>query len=258
MNAAAELFDLSGKVVVVTGGSRGLGREMAAAFAGQGADVVIASRKADVCESVAADLAGSTGRRVLGTGFHAGRWDDAEKLVEFVYGQFGRCDVLVNNAGVAPLYDSLSSITEELFDKVLAVNYKGPFRLSALLGERMAAVDGGAIINVSSIAAVQPRPHELVYAGAKAALINLTVGLARALGPAVRANAIMAGPFLTDISAAWDHEQFAQEAANEIPLRRGGEPREIVGAALYLASSASSYTTGAVLKIDGGWASSPA
>jgi NAD(P)-dependent dehydrogenase (short-subunit alcohol dehydrogenase family) len=257
VSTALDLFDLTGKVAIVTGGSRGLGLQMARAFAEQGADVVIASRKADVCQSAAAEIAASTGRRVLGTGFHAGRWADAGTLADLVYHQFGRCDVLVNNAGMALLYDSLGSVTEELFDKVIAVNYKGPFRLSALIGERMVAAGGGAIINVSSIAAVQPRPHEIIYAGAKAALINLTVGLARAFGPTVRANAIMVGPFLTDISAAWDHEQFARDAATAIPLRRGGEPREIVDAALYLASSASSYTSGAVVKVDGGWATSP-
>ena len=135
-----------------------------------GADVVIASRKAGACEAAAAQLAAVTGRRALGVGFHAGRWADAEALADFAYARLGRCDILVNNAGMAPLYGRLSKVSEELFDKVMAVNYRGPFRLSALIAERMAAGDGGSIINVSSIAAVQPRPHELAYAGAKAAL----------------------------------------------------------------------------------------
>jgi NAD(P)-dependent dehydrogenase (short-subunit alcohol dehydrogenase family) len=138
------------------------------------------------------------------------------------------------------------------------VNFKGPFRLSALVGERMVAGEGGSIINVSSIAAVQPTPFELVYAGAKAALNAMTIGLARAYAPKVRCNVIMPGPFLTDISKAWDLEAFRKTAETSIPLRRGGEAEEIVGAALYLASSASSYTTGAVLKVDGGAAFSPA
>jgi NAD(P)-dependent dehydrogenase (short-subunit alcohol dehydrogenase family) len=166
--------------------------------------------------------------------------------------------VLVNNAGMSPLYPSLVEVSEELFDKVVGVNFKGPFRLSALLGERMAAGDGGSIINVSSVAAVQPTPNELVYAGAKAALNAMTIGLARAYAPKVRCNVLMPGPFLTDISKAWDMETFNRSASVAIPLRRGGEPDEIVGAALYLASAASSFTTGAVIKIDGGMSFAPA
>jgi NAD(P)-dependent dehydrogenase (short-subunit alcohol dehydrogenase family) len=165
---------------------------------------------------------------------------------------------LVNNAGMSPLYPSLTAVSEDLFDKVVGVNFKGPFRLSAILGERMAAGAGGSIINVSSIAAVQPTPTELVYAGAKAALNAMTIGLARAFGPSVRCNVIMPGAFMTDISKAWDLDAFEEIARRSIPLGRGGEPDEIVGAALYLASDASSYTTGSVIKIDGGAAFSAA
>ncbi len=256
--AADPLFDLTGKVAVVTGGSRGLGKAMAVAFAEHGADVVIASRKVEACEALASAITGSTGRRAVGLAFHAGRWSDADRLADAAYEAFGRVDVLVNNAGMSPLYPSLADVSEELFDKVVAVNFKGPFRLSALVGERMAAGDGGSIINVSSIAAVAPSATELVYAGAKAALNAMTIGLARAYGPKVRANVIMPGPFLTDISKAWDIDAFTARAEQTIPLRRGGEPGEVVGAALYLASNASSYTTGAVIKIDGGAAVSPA
>ena len=255
---AADLFDLTGKVAVVTGGSRGLGRAMAAAFAEHGADVVIASRKLDACEATAREITAATGRRAVAVAFHAGHWEEADRLADSVYAEFGRCDVLVNNAGMSPLYPSLTEVSEELFDKVVGVNFKGPFRLSALVGERMAAANGGSIINVSSIAAVQPTPNELVYAGAKAALNAMTVGLARAYAPRVRCNVLMPGPFLTDISKAWDMETFERAAAATIPLGRGGQPHEVVGAALYLASAASSYTTGAVVKVDGGMAFSPA
>lgn len=254
----ADRFDLTGKVAVVTGGSRGLGRAMAAAYAEHGADVVIASRKLDACEAVAREITEATGRRTLAVAFHAGRWADADRLTDTVHDTFGRCDVLVNNAGMSPLYPSLSEVSEELFDKVVGVNFKGPFRLSALIGERMAAGDGGSIINVSSIAAVQPTPTELVYAGAKAALNAMTIGIARAYAPKVRCNVLMPGPFLTDISKAWDMDAFQRSAATSIPLGRGGEPHEIVGAALFLASDASSYTTGAVIKVDGGAAYAPA
>jgi NAD(P)-dependent dehydrogenase (short-subunit alcohol dehydrogenase family) len=257
--SSPDLFDLTGKVAVVTGGSRGLGRAMAQAFAEHGADVVIASRKLDACEAVAAEITATTGRRAVAVAFHAGRWSDADRLADAVYDELGRCDVLVNNAGMSPLYPSLADVSEELFDKVVGVNFKGPFRLSALVGSRMVAGgEGGSIINVSSIAAVQPTPHELVYAGAKAALNAMTIGLARAYAPSVRCNVIMPGAFLTDISKAWDLDAFQRSAATSIPLRRGGEPNEIVGAALYLASAASSYTTGAVIKVDGGMAFGPA
>jgi NAD(P)-dependent dehydrogenase (short-subunit alcohol dehydrogenase family) len=244
--------ELTDRIAVITGGSRGLGREIALAFAGQGASVVVASRKQEACTAAAQAIAAATGRRTLGIGCHVGHWEECDALVDRVYGEFGRIDVLVNNAGSSPLYPSLAEVTEELFDKVLAVNLKGAFRLSALVGTRMAQDGGGVIINVSSIAAVAPAPVELPYAVAKAGLNALTAGMARAFGPTVRVNAIMPGPFLTDISRAWDMEAFEQRAQTEIPLRRAGRPGEIVGAALYLASDSSSYTTGSVITVDGG------
>jgi NAD(P)-dependent dehydrogenase (short-subunit alcohol dehydrogenase family) len=244
-------FDLSGKVVLVTGGSRGLGRAMVLGFAAHGADVIIASRKFDACEAVAAEVR-AMGRKALPVAAHVGRWDDCDALVHHVYAQFGRIDVLVNNAGMSPLYGKLSEVTEEMFDKVLAVNLKGPYRLSALIGERMAEAGGGSIINVSSVAAANPAPNAEPYGAAKAGLNNLTRSFAFAFGPKVRVNSIMAGPFLTDISKAWDMEAFKQRAATRIALQRGGEADEIVGAALYFASAASSFTTGAILRVDGG------
>jgi len=247
-------FDLDGKVAVVTGGSRGLGRAMAFAFARHGATVVVASRKLAACQATAAEINAATGQPALGLGCHVGDWAQCDGLVEEVYDRFGRIDVLVNNAGMSPPYDSVAGITQELFDKVLAVNLRGPFRLCAAAGPRMAAAGGGSIVNVSSVAAVIPTPLEIPYAAAKAGLNNLTVSMARALAPAVRVNCIMPGPFRTDISAAWDDAAFDRLAAGAIPLRRAGEPDEIVGAALYLAGAASSFTTGSILKIDGGYA----
>ncbi len=245
-------FDLEGKVAVVTGGSRGLGREMVLGFARRGADVVIASRKLESCEALAEQVEVETGRRALPLAAHVGRWDDCDALFQRSYEHFGRVDILVNNAGMSPLYPSLVECSEDLFDKVIGVNLKGPFRLSSLFGERMAAEAGGAIINISSIASVTPTKVEVPYGAAKAGLNNLTLSLARAFAPGVRVNCIMAGPFLTDISKAWDLDAFEKAAARSIPLGRGGEPEEVVGAALFLASEASSYMTGAVLKIDGG------
>jgi NAD(P)-dependent dehydrogenase (short-subunit alcohol dehydrogenase family) len=246
-----DLFDMTGKVALVTGGSRGLGREMVLAFAERGADVVIASRKIENCEAVAAEVR-ALGRRALSVAYHAASWQGADDLAAAAYAEFGRIDVLVNNAGMSPLYPSVDAVTEDLYDKVMGVNLKGPFRLSAVVGTRMVADGGGSIIFVSSIASQRPSATELVYGPAKAGLNALTYGLARTLGPTVRVNCIVPGPFLTDISKAWDIAAFERSAKQGFALQRGGEPHEIVGAALYFATAAGSYTTGTTLNVDGG------
>ncbi|UGT55104.1 SDR family NAD(P)-dependent oxidoreductase [Nocardia asteroides] len=251
-------FDLTGKVAVITGGSRGLGREIAYAYARHGATVVVASRKAQACVELAEEITRQTGREAVGIGCHVGEWAQCEQLAAEVSERFGRVDVLVNNAGLSPHYGSLVEVSEALFDKVLAVNLKGAFRLSSLMGTQMAAAGGGSIINVSSVASVAPAPEEIPYAIAKAGLNALTAGMARAFGPTVRVNTIMPGPMLTDISAAWDMARFEQTAKERIPLRRGGRPDEIVGAALFLASEeASGYVSGARIALDGGLSSLP-
>ena len=173
-------------------------------------------------------------------------------MADVAYDTFGKVDVLINNAGMSPLYPSLSTVTEELFDKVVGVNLKGPYRLSAIVGERMAEGDGGSIINVSSNAAVQPSPNSEPYGACKSGINSLTLSLAYAFAPKVRVNCIQPGPFMTDISKAWDLEAFERNAKTKIALQRGGEPEEVVGAALYLAGPTGSYTTGAVIAIDGG------
>ncbi len=253
MTGRDDLFSLADKVVLVTGGSRGLGREMVRAFARRGADVIIASRKGESCEAVAREVRDETGRRALAVECHVGRWGDCDRLADIAYAQFGRVDVLVNNAGMSPLFSSLVELSEELYDKVLAVNLKGPFRLSSIVGTRMLAGDGGSIINLSSTAAVQPSPAEAPYAAAKAGINNMTVSMARAFAPKVRVNCLMPGPFGTDISQAWSPE-IVKAIERQVPLRRIGRPEEIVGAALFLASAAGSYTTGSIIKVDGGLA----
>ena len=244
-------FDLTGKVILVTGGSRGIGLEMCRAFAAAGADLVISSRKEDACVAAAGEIAAASGRECLPVACHVGDWEACDQLVEAAYDRFGRVDVLVNNAGMSPLYESLSAVSRELFDKVIAVNLAGPFRLAAVIGERMAAGEGGSIINVSSIAALAPSAGEVPYAAAKAGVNNLTEALARSFGPKVRCNCIMPGPFLTDIATAWTDEVLAS-LERLVPLGRAAQPEEIVGTALYLASDASSYTNGAIIKVDGG------
>jgi len=245
-------YDFRGKVVAITGGSRGLGHAMALGFARAGANIAVASRKLDACERTVEEL------RAIGVdgsahAMHAGKWEDCNRFAEEVYARWGRADVLINNAGLSPVAPSSLETTEDLFDKVIGVNLKGPFRLSALFGSRMAAGDGGAIINISSVAAVQPAPDTAPYAAAKSGLNVLTVTFAKEYGPKVRVNCIMAGPFHTDISKSWSRtEYFTKRAKEEFALGRAGEPEEIVGAALYFASPAASFTTGAVLTIDGG------
>src|SRR5215469_8210836 len=154
------LFDLSNKVALVTGGSRGLGRAMVLAFARAGADVAIASRKIEACEAVAREVE-KLGRRALPFAAHVGNWEDNDRLAEAAYKHFGRVDILVNNAGMSPLAPSLVETTEALFDKVIDINFKGPFRLSSLVGEKMMAGNGGAIILLSSTASFLPMPHTI-------------------------------------------------------------------------------------------------
>jgi NAD(P)-dependent dehydrogenase (short-subunit alcohol dehydrogenase family) len=243
--------DLSGKVALVTGGSRGLGREMVLAFAEHGADVIIASRKLDNCEKLANEVRERFDRRTLSVAANVGHWNQCDALTEAVYAEFGAVDILVNNAGMSPLYPSVDQVTEALYDKVFGTNLKGPFRLSATIGTRMAAGHGGSIINVSSVASIRPNATILPYAAAKAGLNSLTEGLAQTFSPKVRVNAIMCGTFRTDIAKAWSAE-FVDAIGAQTALSRVGEPNEIVGAALYFASDASSYTTGSILRIDGG------
>lgn len=246
-----ELLDFTGKTALVTGGSRGLGREMALALARRGANLVIASRKMPACEAVAKE-ASALGTQALPYACHVGHWDELQGLADAAWERFGKVDVLINNAGMSPLYPSLGAISEELFDKVMSVNFKGPFRLSALIGERMAAADGGSIINISSTASLNPSPDSEPYGAAKAGLNAITRSFAFAYGPKVRVNCIVAGPYLTDISKAWDMAAFEKRAKANLALGRGGQPQEIVGAALYLASDRSSFTTGALIRVDGG------
>jgi NAD(P)-dependent dehydrogenase (short-subunit alcohol dehydrogenase family) len=211
---------------------------------------VVSSRKQEACEEAAAEVR-SLGRRAFAHCCHIGHWDEIDGLVDAAYDNFGKVDILVNNAGLAPTYPNPQSVTEDLWDKTIAVNLKGPYRLTALVGQRMVAGNGGSIVNISSIGGVRPTNDILPYAAAKAGLNALTIGFADALGPTVRVNAVMPGPFLTDISRNWDHEAFA-ERARTFALRRAGDPDELASAVLYFASDASSFTTGAALAVDGG------
>lgn len=244
---------LSGKTALVTGGSRGLGRAMVLAFAEAGASVVIASRKVDACETLAQEVSSRYGTAALAVAANVSDWSECDALVERAYDRFDAVDVLVNNAGMSPLYPSLDQVSEALFDKVVGVNLKGPFRLASLVGTRMAHGNGGSIINISSVEAERPEATALPYAAAKAGLEALTLGLVRAFGPTVRVNTIRCGMFRTDIAKAWGDPKLVDELARQrIALKRIGEPEEIIGAALFLATDASAYCTGATIRLDGG------
>jgi NAD(P)-dependent dehydrogenase (short-subunit alcohol dehydrogenase family) len=245
---AMDFFDLSGKTALVTGGSRGLGREIALEFARRGANVVIASRKMEACEAVAEEVR-ATGRRSLAVACHVGQWDALDALMKSTLAEFGRLDILVNNAGMSPLAPSSVETSEELFDKVVGVNFKGPFRLSALAGTHMVEQGGGSIISISSIGAEFPSPATAPYAASKAALNTLTMALAREYAPTVRVNTVMPGSFRTDIAKSWPD---GAEARTPAALGRYGEPEEILTSVLYLASDYSSFTTGSVIRVDGG------
>ena len=241
----------AGKVAVVTGGSKGLGRAMALGFAEAGAEVVVASRKLEACEAVAAEIR-ALGRRALAVACHVGDWDQCAALVDAAVAEFGRIDILVNNAGIAPVPPSLLDVTSELFDKTIAVNLKGPLRLTALATQHMAA--GGAVINISSKASLHPTSFTVVYAAAKAGLNALTRAAATEFGGrGIRVNAIVCGTFHTDsfhVSAPTPELQASAAAATS--LGRIASADEIVGTALYLASDASTYLTGELIVLDGG------
>jgi NAD(P)-dependent dehydrogenase (short-subunit alcohol dehydrogenase family) len=245
----AALFDLTGRIALVTGGSRGIGASVVRGLAAAGADVIIASRKLDACESLAEEVRATTGQRAWPLAANVSVWEDCDRLVEEAYAAAGRVDVLVNNAGSSPLYPDLPSITEAYYDKVHGLNARGPFRLAALVGSRMHEGDGGSIINVSTIGSLHAGSHELVYAMAKAGMNQLTSGLVDAYGPKVRANTVLPGGFATDVA-----KQARWLQGGEEQLKAIGQPDEMVGICVYLASDAASYTSGALIEVSrAGW-----
>ena len=247
------LFDIAGKVVMITGGSRGLGKAMSLEFARRGAKVAIASRKREECEKVAVQVR-ALGAEALAISCHVGKWDTLESVVNQVTEHFGRLDILINNAGMSPLAPSLLETSESLFDKVIDINLKGPTRLTALAATKMAKTGGGCIINISSLASQKPSPMTTVYSAAKAGLNALTIASAQEYAPVnVRVNCIVSGTFETDANAGFIKDGKASpEMTKRIALDRVGQPQEIVGTVIYLCSQASSYTTGACINVDGG------
>ena len=246
------MIDLTGKIAVVTGGSRGLGLEITRGLSRAGATVAIASRKLEACDKVVAELA-AAGRHASAHTFDATQWEDCDRLYEEVMQRWGGAQILINNVGKSPVAPSALETTQELFDKIIAVNLRSVFRLSALFGTQMFRGEGGSIVNISSTGSLRPSPVFATYAAAKAGVNVLTATFAQEFAPKVRVNTVMPGPFHTDQTKAWSRsEEFQRHAAHALPLGRAGEPPEIAGAVLYLVSDLASFTTGACLTVDGG------
>ncbi len=249
-------FDIAGRVAIVTGSTKGIGRAIARGLAEAGARVVVSSRKQDFCDEVAAAISAETGAETMPLAWHAGDWNGAPGFVDRVCERFGRVDVLVNNAAIAPQFMSICSMTSEFWDKVMSVNLKGPLRLSGVVAPRMGEQGGGSIINVASVGAYRGSPNNSAYSVSKAGLINLTQAMAAEWAPlSIRVNVICPGPFITPMLEGGERSQpgYIARAAERTMLRRPADPDECVGAVLYLASDASSFVTGEDHVVAGGW-----
>jgi len=252
MSISPESFSLSGKVALVTGGSRGIGKSIAIGLAKFGADVAVTSRKLPDLEEVAAEIKG-LGRRSIAMATHVGRMDDINNLVPKVKDELGRIDILVNNAGTNPTMDPAINIQERAWDSIMNLNLKGLFFLSQAVARLMQEQGGGKIINVASVAGITPDILP-VYSISKAGVIMATKVMAQQWARYnIRVNAIAPGLVKTRFSEAlWSNPDIAQVVMMRTPLQRIGEPDEMVGATIFLASDASSYVTGHILVVDGG------
>lgn len=248
-----ELFDLEGKVAIVTGASRGIGRAISKGLSEMGAKVVLASRKREDLEKVREEIKDAGGEALV-VPVHMGNLDDVKNLVSSAVDEFGKIDVLVNNAATNPVFCTTDDIDEAAWDKIMDVNVKGPFFLTREAGKHMAARGEGSVIFVSSEAGVNPMPFLGVYSISKSA-VNLTCKVfAQEWGQrGIRVNTIAPGLVKTKFSQAlWNNEEILKAVTSATHLRRIAEPDEIVGMAIYLASEASSYVTGQVFLINGG------
>jgi len=249
----ADKFRLDGKVAIITGGSRGIGKEIAIGFAEQGAHVALASRKQEALDGVAEEIR-KKGSECLAMACHMGKPDQIENLFDKVMDTYGSVDILVNNAATNPYFGALVDAPEDAWNKTLDVNLKGPFLMTQAAARIMMQKGGGSIINISSVGAFQANPMQGVYGVTKAGMVNMTKTFAQELALAnVRVNAICPGLTATKFSEVLiQTKEIYEIALQKIPMKRHAEPSEIVGAALYLASDASSYVTGSCITIDGG------
>jgi NAD(P)-dependent dehydrogenase (short-subunit alcohol dehydrogenase family) len=248
------LFDLSGKIAIVTGGSRGLGQALCLGLAQAGADVVVASRRLEACRDVAKQVE-ELGRRALPVACDMGDWEEIDRLAERCFEHFGRCDVLVNNAGVTQAPSPMLDTSSEFFDELYGINVKGPMHLACLVAPRMAEQGGGTIVNVITMGALRPGGHLATYCSSKAALMALTRCMADEWAPmGVRVNAVAPGPFRTEMLEELERAVpgYAAQSAEVTMLNRVAEPEEIVGPVVFLASESSSYVTAQTLSVCGG------
>ncbi|MCP4035451.1 MAG: SDR family oxidoreductase [bacterium] len=250
----SELFDLSGKIAIVTGGSRGLGQALCIGLAKAGADVVVASRRLDACKEVAKQVE-ALGRRALPVACDMANWEEIDRLAEQCFEHFGRCDVLVNNAGVTQMPGSMMETSSAFFDELYGINVKGPMHLACQVAPNMAEHGGGAIVNVITMGALRPGGHLATYCSSKAALNALTRCMAEEWAPmGVRVNAVAPGPFRTDMLEDFERAVpgFMDGSAEVTMVKRVAEPEEIVGPVVFLASEAASYVTAQTLSVCGG------
>jgi len=251
---AADMFDLSGKVALVTGASRGIGEASVRLLAKHGARVIVSSRKLDACELVAADIREQGGDAVA-MACHIGDLDQIQKLYAAIDEKFGRLDILVNNAAANPFYGHILDTDLAAYDKTVDVNIRGYFFMSIEAGRRMRKQGGGAIVNVASVNGVRPGPLQGIYSITKAAVINMTKAFAKECGEFnIRVNALLPGLTRTKFaSALTENEQARDYYLKFVPLGRMAEPEEMAGSVLFLVSDASSYATGTCITADGGY-----
>jgi NAD(P)-dependent dehydrogenase (short-subunit alcohol dehydrogenase family) len=250
-------FDLTGKVAVVTGSTKGIGRAMAEGLAAAGASVVVSSRKQDLCEQVAGEIAATTGAETHARACHVADWDAVPAFVEDVVARFERIDVLINNAGISPSRTGITDMTQDLWRKVFAVNLEGPLRLSQCVAPVMRDAGGGSIVNIASMAGYHPGPPVSAYGASKAALLNVSRTMAMEWAPwNVRVNVLSPGPFASDMveGAERNAPGFKDLIADGTLMKRVADPSEIVGPVVYLASDASSFVTGDDISVSGGMA----
>ncbi len=249
------LFDLTGRVAIVTGSTKGIGRAMVSGLAAAGASVVVSSRKQTLCDEVAAEVRAETGREVLGLACHVGDWEAVPAFVAAVFAHFGRIDVLVNNAGINPAPMPAAVMDLSYWRKVFNVNLEGPLRMSQCVAPIMRDCGGGSIVNIATMAAYSGGPNVCAYGASKAALVNLTKSNAQEWASwNVRVNVLSPGPFLSEMveGAARVREGFKELIASGTMQNRIADPAEIVGPVLYLASDASSFVTGDDISASGG------
>jgi NAD(P)-dependent dehydrogenase (short-subunit alcohol dehydrogenase family) len=250
---ATNLFDLSGRIALVTGASRGIGEEIAKLFAEQGAHVIVSSRKLEECQAVV-DKIRAAGGQAEAFACHVGRMEDITAIFEHIRAKHGRLDILVNNAAANPYFGHILDTDLAAYDKTVEVNIRGYFFMSVEAGKLMREHGGGAILNTASVNALQPGDMQGIYSITKAAVVNMTRAFAKECGPlGIRVNALLPGLTKTKFAGAlFSNPEIYERWVNEIPLKRHAEPREMAGTALYLVSDASSYTNGECVVVDGG------